>query len=291
MRLFLTALAATFLYVGSVAAQAPGPPVASIAALRSHMGYWANRTVRVRGQIDLCSNFDCHICPEAMTQAGLDLDRCLSISFSGFETDPAGGRTAGLMEDTFRFAIVTLEAKFDPTCLGYFPARSRRAASRAAHQEVQAVVCTDRASVLRSARVIAVHSRKTADTGLGVRRAGFRVTPAPAQTEREVLAAYRAETPPGWDDGTMERRVFVINPEDIADISKGWDAAAEACVCREDSCDGRVAFTPLEKRGRSVRLPGHGGVGRTLARYPAVLDLHPPVAALSVSISFMALCR
>lgn len=107
---------------------------------------FAGRTVELSGQMDECWSFTCHLCPLEASPAQPMWDRCLALSFERF-AGPGGGRGAGReMDSAFRYADVRLVARFDPSCL--------------------TGLCTDRASVLRDARVDAVTRRRRSNDGL-----------------------------------------------------------------------------------------------------------------------------
>jgi hypothetical protein len=215
--------------VSGAAAQAwSAPRAVTIAEILAHPQTYARQTVRIRGQMDVCSGFDCALCQEAMTPATFDRDHCLAVSFEGFEHD--GHSVAYRMEEMFRFATVTLDAVVRPDCL-------------APHERelpdgtVDEIVCMDRASVLIGSRVVVVHGRKTSDTGLNVGNHGFPLSPAPLDVKHDILAAYGDAKLPFEGDDRLAPAVFIIDraPEMLG---KEIEAAGFVCTCTRESCEG-----------------------------------------------------
>jgi hypothetical protein len=195
----------------------------TIAQLIAHPNDYAGKTVEVRGQVDNCLSLSCNLCPEDMTDASFDRDKCLGMSFTGFDDpDPQSAlRASEMMEWMFRFATLTLTARFDPACLtGKDP------------DDPQAtVVCTDRASVLHNAVVNTVHSRKNGDTGIASAYRWGEFS-KPSDVDRRAMLALLAVF---ISDKTPE---LLIVP-DFRDEKAGVTAGGYGCYCLADDCTGK----------------------------------------------------
>ena len=211
----------------------PAPVETTVATVRAYPEAFRSQTVRLRGEVNGCAGFDCRICPEEMTPESYEPDACLSMSFDGFaiETGQEAYSAHRLMEEAFRFSVVTLIARVEPACLTNRP-WSPEPAPTDEDEIVEMVVCTDRASVLRDARVEGVHDRHPANEGLPTYQRE-ELAPAP-DIEALLIADLFAAVP--WDrDDNLQFATF--RPED----RNFRDAEDEAllCVCLEDDCTGR----------------------------------------------------
>ncbi len=214
---------ALLLCIVGVAPAASAPMSATLAQLHSHPARYAGKLVRLRGQLDSCLGYACDLCPETMTPQNNEGALCLQVSFDGYPigyADDAAATVSGDMQRLFRFATVTLEARFDPTCLpNYKPPGGL-------------VVCSDYPSALLDARVIAVHARRTARDGLVAVRhdlGDFRI-PVPDDA-RAMRQAYLAAFPNAQSDF----RVFLDPVVDPA----AEETSGKICVCRDGVCDGK----------------------------------------------------
>ncbi|MGE5564424.1 MAG: hypothetical protein ACM3ZV_14120 [Bacillota bacterium] len=129
---------------GSAALAEPPPEGATLDQLKAAPAAFAGHRIEVSGQLDECWNFSCHLCPAEATPADPQWDRCLAIDFDRFRGGE-GNRGAD-MDSAFRYADVTVTARFDPACL--------------------TGVCADGAPVLLDARVERVTRRRTSNDGL-----------------------------------------------------------------------------------------------------------------------------
>jgi hypothetical protein len=176
--------------------------------------------VRVRGQLDNCIGHTCQLCPEDMTPASFDRKRCLHTSFAGQDSDDGPTwRAAELSRQVYRFATITIDAWFDPVCLpGYKPE----------------VYCTgDRA--FREARVVELHSRKTARDGLVGFHLYGELVAAPEADRVAMLAAYaRAGFVSHWED----EPVALITPK-VHSALEGH-VIGVVCACREPDCADKL---------------------------------------------------
>lgn len=233
------ALIAAALCCAAPAAAAHRPRPVTIAQLIDDPDRYAMQTVRIRGQVDNCISFTCGLCPETMTRETLDAKQCLPLSFHGFPNednydlaDRATIPTAERMEETFRFATVTLDAFFDPTCMTNKD-YSHTPPPKPNQEEI--VTCSDRGTVLEMARVVTVHSRKSAFDGLVT---GYDAGPLgvaepadAAAMQAAFFSAYRS----GADD---EVRAFVLTSKK-GYFDTSFDKQGLVCVCRKEECAGR----------------------------------------------------
>jgi hypothetical protein len=199
------------------------PVTATIQDLIAKPEAYREKIVVLRGQVDSCVMLSCNFCPKDMTTKNFERNKCLGMEFSAFG-DPmpwSARRTAEAMERAFRFATVTLSAKFYPNCLtGKDPG-----------DPDATIVCLDRAAVLYDAVVQQVHSRKNADTGI-VTMYDWGKLSEPGEKDRramlDVLAdVYPKETP----------KLFLV--ADRSDLGPGVEAAGYGCYCLADSCEGK----------------------------------------------------
>jgi hypothetical protein len=147
----------------------------SIAELRAHPDKYAGQTVRIAGKLTECAGWECSICPEEMTSATADPKGCLPLSFRPLMEGTGFGADA--VEQVFRFASVTVEGKFDPTCLR--------------------TPCLDRQSVLHEVEVVTTRQRRKSRLGLWLGDRTPLVPLGKADAEAVVAAAYRAGFPEG----------------------------------------------------------------------------------------------
>lgn len=211
----------------------PAPVETTVAAVRADPEAFGSQTVRLRGEVNGCAGFDCRICPEEMTPQSYEPEACLSMTFDGFatETEHEAYSAHRLMEESFRFSVVTLTARVDPACLTNRP-WPPEPPSTDENEIVEIVVCTDRASVLRDARVEAVHERHPANEGLPIYRLEA-LTSAP-DIESVLIADFLAALPWHRDD---HLQFAAFRPED-RNFTEAEDDAL-LCFCVEDDCTGR----------------------------------------------------
>jgi hypothetical protein len=212
----VSGLAAACLALGgaSVTAAAPAPEATTLDALRAEPARFAGKKVRLRGQFDQCYNFDCALCPEEATRAAPQANRCLALSFDR-QAGSAIARGADF-DPVYRYATVDLVARFDPTCLEG--------------------LCTDRASVLRDARVRRVILRRTSAEGLNSRRERNRLVEAPPAVTAAVIPLLHEDGEAG--EGGPRYRAFVSRAP--------ADAAHGAVLCRSSGRDSDPATWPAD---------------------------------------------
>jgi hypothetical protein len=201
-------------------------PTVTFEQLFKSPGDYANKFVRIRGQVDNCFSMTCNLCPENMTAETFDRFKCLGLEFDGYGDGRSGNRTALLMEQAFRFAIVTINVKFDPTCLySMLPNRNPKTVP----------ICLDRQTILESARVETVHARKSALDGI-VSWYDFGPLREP-DSEAERLALLNGFKEALSPNSSADIRVFLMDgkgiprPEDVEALGLG-------CICTERSCEG-----------------------------------------------------
>jgi hypothetical protein len=198
----------------AAAAPAPvaGPPLATLDAIRAAPDAYDGKWVRLRGQVDQCFRFSCALCPEEATPAHPERARCLAI---GFDRQAGGADRFGFNFDpVYRYATVDLVARFDKACL--------------------AGPCSDRATLLRDARVLDVIGRRRSADGL---RAGDRepLADPPAAAAARLLDEIGYEVPP---PGTDHARYRVFAGAEDPAIERG------AIVCRAFGRDDEPGTWP-----------------------------------------------
>ena len=216
--------AVLLLILGDSSVLAEQPLKVTFSDLVQHPDRYNGKTIRIVGQVDNCFGFGCNLCPSDMKVFG---SGCLGLEFSGFTQDMAGRRTSQLMERTFRFATVELEAVFDPACLESYQKMLE------AKNPDRVVVCTDRATVLKDARVIEVRARKSALDGLVSGYNFGKIVPAPDGDATPMLAeisSWRGSNPNG------QFKAFLIADGSLEDQRR---TLGVACVCAEETCDRR----------------------------------------------------
>ncbi|NJC41590.1 hypothetical protein GGQ87_001848 [Brevundimonas alba] len=237
-----------------------GPIVdARIADIIADPERYGGQTLSIRGQIDACYGFTCSICPEEMTPATANDEQCLRISFDSYmsEEDTKGPRDAlwtpsarSLVEETFRFSVVTAEGVFNPECLTGRPWPPEAPASNA--DEVVEIVCVDRAVTWGGVVVRAVHRRIPSNDGL-VFDVDFGVlTSAPAEIAVQVETAYR-DYLVSLDDGPEDRPLAVFVPQSPDFRPAGEEA--RLCICLKEECGGDWPVRDISLRARTPNDP------------------------------------
>jgi hypothetical protein len=167
---------------------AAGVPVENVSLdqLKANPKVYGGKMVRVAGQLDECCNMSCRLCPAEATPASPQWQRCLALSFDRFRGGE--GNFGADMDSVFRYADLVVVARFDPSCLDG--------------------VCTDRASVLKDARVEEVTKRRRSRDGL-MHRADA-LLPAPANEAASVQALVRTQE---GDEPPLRVRVFAVRAD------------------------------------------------------------------------------
>jgi hypothetical protein len=160
--------------LGRALATTPSSPVQlPINELTADPDKHAGQTVQITGKLTECAGWECSICPEEMTSESADPRRCLSLEFRPLMKGTGFGEEA--IEAVFRFASVTINARFDPACL---------------HEH-----CTDRAPVLFDAHVIATRQRRKSRLGLWLGERTRLVPLASPDAAAVIAAAHKAGYP------------------------------------------------------------------------------------------------
>ena len=200
----------------------------TVAYVKEHIGALHGQTIRRRGEINNCTSLTCSIC-----DGPGEADACLGLDL--FTDSPEAQDT---VEELYRFATVTLEARIDASCeVNYDPDifKSKTEAEEAARKGDRdiIVVCTDRASSVLDAHVVSVEARKPASLGRFDMYKGEPLQEADAAAYdkmRKLLASL------AWAEPSDEHDIKVyLEPEP-------WDGQVEAyyiCECTEDDCTGR----------------------------------------------------
>ena len=195
-----------------LAASTAASPVAATAdAIRARPAMFDGEWVRLRGQIDQCTNFDCSICPEEATPADPQADRCLRLSWDRQVGNP--NERGADFDPIYRYATVDLVARFDSDCLKG--------------------PCTDRSPVLLDARVVAVLKRRTSAEGLNSRRHINRIVEAPEAVAAPLIALISEGQSPGTygpfyrvftgpSDPNIERSAIVCRSRGDRDSPGAW---------------------------------------------------------------------
>ncbi len=193
------------LALAAAAPAAAGPVATNVDAIRAAPDAFEGKWVRLRGQIDQCTHFDCAICPEEATPANPQTQRCLRLSW---DRQRGSERERGAdFDPVYRYASVDLVARFDGACLQG--------------------LCTDRASVLRDARVLAVLKRRPSAEGLNARRSIERMVDPPEAAARPLIELLRH----GAEAGRFGPYYRVFAAPDDPNIEKS------AIVCRSSGGD------------------------------------------------------
>jgi hypothetical protein len=223
----------------ALAAVAPVPAL-TIEQLVEDGARYQGRTVQIRGQLNNCHGA-CEICPEGTTTQTLRDAICLSLVFGPqVPGDTAiSGTDHDLMTTMYRFAVVTIEARFTAACvhgpggkLLYFGPIGTGVVATDTGKEV---ICLSHGPVdLSQGQVLQVHSRKTVLDGLVDPQSIWdELVPADPDERDAVLGE--------WDRtaGTTYPEVFTVkDKQKQADIAPdNYDGLA--CSCLESSCVGR----------------------------------------------------
>jgi hypothetical protein len=199
----------------------------TVAEVSAHIARLHGQTVRISGEVNNCTSLTCRICdgPE-------EEDACLGLAFHA-DSHAAGN----LVEELYRFATITIDASIDAACeVGYdadrFSSKAEAEKPNAEGRHV-VVICTDRATSVRDARVVSVDARKPASLGR------FDMYKGDPLQEADTYAFQKIETflsTLPWIDDLEELQLkLYVNPEP-------WEGASESyylCECFEDSCEGR----------------------------------------------------
>jgi hypothetical protein len=180
--------------------------------------------VTVRGQIDSCSAWYCEICPEDVREQGA-LYQCLSVVFTpqgNHDFWHSGLHEEKLYEKLYRFATVTLTARFSAMCV--YDANGN---------PVGSVVCSDGPAALDDAHVVAVHARKTAQTGLASADDVRPLRPATADEAAAMAPELNLSVQHASDMGPRAFFIAVHEKNDRPGLG------GLGCVCLVDNCDGR----------------------------------------------------
>jgi hypothetical protein len=208
------------------------PRVLTVDYVVAHIAELHGKTIQLRGEINECESLDCAICSD-----GTATSSCLGLSLYA----DRAGRNA--IEELYRFATVTIEARIDAACaLGYDPARGRVPG--------EIFFCTDRAPDVVAARVLRVEKRRSATEGRFSMYGGWPLRPATDQEGDPILAAWKTQQQRLYpDEPATEVAVFRIAVEDRYRTDTGY----RLCVCLKDSCSGKWP----SKSGQMVHSPGN----------------------------------
>lgn len=211
-------------------ADAAQEPRLRIETLRKNWQRYEGRTVQIRGQVDNC-NEHCALCPEDMTSATYNANRCLSLEFGPEESRGTlvGSQPNLAMQVAYRFATITVAARLNAQCL--FDENG---------MPVTKSVCIfdNPTPNLRAGRVLQVHARKSARDGLATYVFGP-LAPAAPEDRGAMLAEFNAVV---WGDYATPQMFTARLPVGIiSDRQRGYTYVGDGmgCVCLDDSCEGR----------------------------------------------------
>lgn len=242
------ALVLAFVVAGSSCATlpaGPGEPPMTVAYVKQHIGDLHGRTIRMRGEVNECMSLTCKICDDPAEE-----DVCLGLDL--FADSQAASY---LVEELYRFATITIDARIDASCeVRYDPDvfRSKSESDKAAatqHERQTFTVCTDRASSVMDARVIRVDARKAATQGRFDRYTGEALSEASTEQLGHVKA-FLNQLPWHDEDDDTQLKLFV-DPEPL---ETGIAEQYILCECLEDNCTGRW---PTMTHHASTRTPAN----------------------------------
>ena len=232
-KLALLGLALMF-SVWPLVAEAAQPTLVTVDQIKTNWQRYDGRLVTVRGQLDNCFNgiygIGCMLCPEQMTT--WEPNDCLSLEFASEVAPPRvdqqrSMRVVSVQQETYRFATVTVEALLDATWLTDRSGNSVKPDPPLFHDGAP--------PNLRDARVLQVHTRKSARDGLGP--SGAPLTLASPQEREAMLAAFAVVYPP---DRIYTREAFAIelSQADLQDRQSGdpYIPDGAICMCVTDDC-------------------------------------------------------
>lgn len=205
-----------------IVALASGPAFASakgvtIAQLLANPAQYRFAEVIVRGQIDNCVGFSCNLCPEDMTRATFDVEKCISLDFDNYDNRQSERESIqDVLANAFRFSVVTVHAWYDPRA------------------ELGEVLVTDKATGLYGARVLEIHARKTLRDGLVSFYSYGDLAPAPGDEVRGMLQAMSR-------DGAIpylatKATLFLIKGKDHLEQPDRVELSGLGCTCFIEDC-------------------------------------------------------
>lgn len=207
-----------------------------VAYVSAHLDELHGKTVRLRGEMNECRSLTCKICDNIE-----DDDTCLGLNFYGDSSN-----AVDLMEELYRFATITIDARIDSSC------GSPKGDSRVV------VICTDRASAIEDARVVTVESRKPATRGRIDTYVGQTLTRITGTAEQAMLSRLKGPLDYIFDDDDWPQIALFEEPpyrddddqeiEDPPSKPSYW-----LCQCIEEDCAGRWP----KRGGEIVRSPAN----------------------------------
>jgi hypothetical protein len=209
--------------------EAAQSPTLTISQLKQNWQRYDGRTVQLRGQFGGCGAV-CDFCPLGMTNATYDPFRCIQLFFGRQNSDPTERVVHILTGQVYRFAEVTIEARFNAVCLldemGHF---------------VGDMACTDGPANLDNVRVLTVHARRPIPNVVfgGTPEP---LVPAPPAERDAMLAEYRAINP---TDLPWPVEMFLVQypKEEPGTIPDPYPDPQRpdglGCMCLTDLCEGR----------------------------------------------------
>lgn len=207
-----------------------------VAYVSAHLDELHGKTVRLRGEMNECRSLTCKICDNIE-----DDDTCLGLNFYGDSSN-----AVDLMEELYRFATITIDARIDSSC------GSPKGDSRVV------VICTDRAFAIEDARVVTVESRKPASLGHIDMYTGGALTRLSGTAEQTMLG--RLKGPLDYILGEGDRpqiALFEEDPDRDDEDEEIGDPPPKPsnwlCMCVEEDCIGKWP----KRGGEIVRSPAN----------------------------------
>jgi hypothetical protein len=206
-------------------------------AIRAAPERFDGKWVELTGQVNQCTHFGCALCPEETTDA--KSRRCLALDW---DRQRGSNREMGAdFDPIYRYASVTLVARFDKSCL--------------------VGICTDRAPVLFDARVLRVLKRRVSAEGLNGRREIDRMIDAPAEAARPRVALMQGDQPPGANgpryrvfadrhDPQIERSAIVCRSRGSPDHPGSWPVDETSALFARSTEDRFTCHSAQRKAGQ-----------------------------------------
>lgn len=222
------------------------PVVARIEDVVAHPAAFDGKWLRLRGQIDQCTHFDCAICPEDASGAVKPENKCLAIEW---DRQVGSRREIGTdFDPIYRYASVEIVTRFDKTCLE---------------------ACTDRAPVLLKTRVEQVFKRRPSALGVNRQRAVNRMIDPPPAAAAPLIALLRhlsgvaegASSPVRYrvfadpDDRALEKDAIICRSAGVDGDPATWPADADSALLARSTEDGFKCFFARHADGQWAIAP------------------------------------
>ncbi len=210
------------------AATDAAPERVTLAQLLKDPARYAQRTVRVTGRMDICGRFSCELCPEKIIP-DTNEQQCLGLDFYDYQGAEFAIRRA------FLFSTLTVDARFDPSCVTGTSDGSPPGAKADANKIESIVVCLDGPASLLDGRAVEVHSRRTSLSVEPGYRAKGALVAASANDDEHMRTALRLADVVAPGSETYPRVMLVAKPYPDANDPELADYGV-ACFCLTSVC-------------------------------------------------------